>query len=47
MEELLTDILDGTLQPGRVFDVTVDFDGVQEGYRLMNNREALKVLVNP
>jgi len=47
MEELLPDILDGTLEPGRVFDVTVDFDGVPEGYRLMDNRKALKVLVKP
>ncbi|AIQ58694.1 alcohol dehydrogenase catalytic domain-containing protein [Paenibacillus borealis] len=47
MEELLPDILDGTLEPGRVFDVTVDLDGVPEGYRAMDNREALKVLIRP
>ncbi|MHA6528812.1 hypothetical protein [Paenibacillus sp. BAC0078] len=27
MEERLPDILDGTLEPGRVFDVTVDLEG--------------------
>ncbi|WP_235441357.1 hypothetical protein [Paenibacillus sp. IHB B 3415] len=47
MEELLPNILDGTLEPGRVFDVTVDLDGVPEGYRAMDNREALKVLIRP
>ncbi|KJD44065.1 zinc-binding dehydrogenase [Paenibacillus terrae] len=47
MEELLPDILDGAVKPGRVFDVTVDLDGVPEGYRAMNNREALKVLIRP
>jgi threonine dehydrogenase-like Zn-dependent dehydrogenase len=47
MEELLPDILDGTLNPGRVFDVTMGIDEVPEGYRAMNDREALKVLVKP
>lgn len=47
MEVLLPDILDGSLEPGRVFDVTVDLDGVPEGYRAMDNREALKVLIRP
>jgi len=45
IEELLPDILDGTLEPGRVFDRTVGLDGVPDGYRAMANREALKVLV--
>jgi threonine dehydrogenase-like Zn-dependent dehydrogenase len=47
IEELLPDILDGTLQPGRVFDRTVSLDGVPDGYRAMADREALKVLVRP
>lgn len=47
MNELLPDILDGTVEPGRVFDVTVDLDGVPEGYRAMDNRTALKVLIRP
>ncbi|SFQ03840.1 alcohol dehydrogenase catalytic domain-containing protein [Salibacterium halotolerans] len=47
MDELLPDILDGTLNPGRVFDVTVGLDDVPEGYRAMDNREALKVLIRP
>ena len=47
IEDLLPDILDGTIEPGRVFDRTVDLDGVPDGYRAMNDREALKVLVTP
>ncbi len=47
IDELMPDILDGTIEPGRVFDRTIDLDGVPEGYRAMNDREALKVLVNP
>ena len=47
IEELLPDILDGTVEPGKVFDRTVDLDGVPDGYRAMDAREALKVLVQP
>ncbi|MDK2770348.1 MAG: hypothetical protein KYX69_21830 [Sphingomonas sp.] len=31
----------------RVFDRTVDLDGVPDGYSAMNDREALKLLVRP
>jgi threonine dehydrogenase-like Zn-dependent dehydrogenase len=47
IEELLPDILDGTVDPGRVFDHTVGFDGVPDGYRAMADRTALKVLIQP
>jgi threonine dehydrogenase-like Zn-dependent dehydrogenase len=45
--ELLPDILEGRIEPGRVFDRTVGLDGVPDGYRAMNDREALKVMVKP
>jgi threonine dehydrogenase-like Zn-dependent dehydrogenase len=45
--ELLPDILEGRIQPGRVFDRVVDLNGVPEGYRAMNERKALKVMVKP
>lgn len=45
IDELLPDVLDGTIDPGRVFDRTVALDDIAEGYRAMNDREALKVLV--
>ena len=47
IEELLPDVLDGTLEPGRVFDRTVTLEEVPEGYRAMADREALKVLIRP
>src|SRR4051812_40351908 len=45
--ELLPDVLEGRIEPGRVFDRTVRLDGVPDGYRAMNEREALKVMVRP
>jgi threonine dehydrogenase-like Zn-dependent dehydrogenase len=45
--ELLPDVMEGRIEPGRVFDRTVDLDGVPDGYRAMNDREALKVLIRP
>jgi threonine dehydrogenase-like Zn-dependent dehydrogenase len=45
IEELLPDVLEGTIEPGRVFDRVSDLDGVPDGYRAMNEREALKVLI--
>jgi threonine dehydrogenase-like Zn-dependent dehydrogenase len=47
IDELLPDVLDGRIEPGRVFDRTVDLDGVPDGYRAMNNRESIKVMVTP
>ncbi len=47
MEHLMPRILDGDIHPGRVFDRTVNLEDVPEGYRLMNDRQALKVLVKP
>ena len=45
--ELLPDVMNGRIEPGRVFDRTVTLDGVPDGYRAMNEREALKVMVQP
>lgn len=47
IEELLPGILDGTVDPGRVFDHTVGIDAVPDGYRAMADRTALKVLIRP
>jgi threonine dehydrogenase-like Zn-dependent dehydrogenase len=47
IEELMPDILDGSLQPGRVFDRTIGLEEVPEGYRAMAGRQALKVLIRP
>jgi threonine dehydrogenase-like Zn-dependent dehydrogenase len=47
IEELLPDILEGRIQPGRVFDRVVGLDEVPDGYRAMNGRESIKVMVKP
>src|SRR5215216_3812262 len=47
IDELLPDILEGRIDPGRVFDRVVRLDRVPDGYRAMNDREAIKVLVRP
>jgi hypothetical protein len=45
IEELLPDVLEGRIEPGRVFDRAGPLDEVPEGYRAMNDREAVKVLI--
>src|SRR5437763_12508423 len=45
IEELLPDVLEGSIEPGRVLDRTVGLDGVPDGYRAMNDREAIKVMI--
>jgi threonine dehydrogenase-like Zn-dependent dehydrogenase len=45
--ELLERVLAGGIDPGRVFDLTVSLDDVAEGYRAMDERRAIKVLVRP
>jgi len=47
IEQLLPDIVEGRIEPGRVFDRTIGLDAVPDGYRAMNAREALKVMVRP
>lgn len=45
IEELMPDILNGTIEPGKVFDTTTDLDGVPAGYQKMADRTSLKVLI--
>ncbi|WP_329307694.1 alcohol dehydrogenase catalytic domain-containing protein [Streptomyces sp. NBC_01260] len=47
IEGLLPAVLDGTVDPGRVFDRTLPLEDTAEGYRAMDRREALKVLITP
>ena len=44
-DELMADVLGGTLDPSPVFTHEVSLEEVAEGYRLMDEREAIKVLV--
>jgi threonine dehydrogenase-like Zn-dependent dehydrogenase len=45
IEELLADVLEGRIDPGRVLDRVTDLDGVPDGYRAMNERESIKVMI--
>jgi threonine dehydrogenase-like Zn-dependent dehydrogenase len=47
IEELLPDVLEGRIEPGRVFDRVISLDEVPDGYRAMNERAAIKVMVKP
>ncbi|MFH8445913.1 zinc-binding dehydrogenase [Streptomyces sp. NPDC018026] len=44
--ELLPDVLDGVIDPSPVFDRAVDLAGIPDGYKAMEERTALKVLIN-
>ena len=45
--ELLADIMEGRIEPGRVFDRCIGLEDVPEGYSAMDRREALKVMIRP
>ena len=45
IEELQPDILEGRIEPGRVFDHAVDLDGVPDCYHAMDSRKSIKVIV--
>lgn len=47
IDELLPEVLDGRLQPGRVFDWSGGLDDVVAGYEAMDSRTALKALLRP
>jgi threonine dehydrogenase-like Zn-dependent dehydrogenase len=46
IEELLPDVLAGNIQPGRVFDRVTNMEGIPDGYRAMNSRESIKVMIS-
>lgn len=45
LPELLDDVLDGKIEPGRVLDYETDLDGIADAYAAMNKRRAIKSLV--
>ncbi|MGJ5752309.1 threonine dehydrogenase-like Zn-dependent dehydrogenase [Streptomyces puniciscabiei] len=47
IEQLLPDVLDGTMAPGRVFDQTFTLDQAPDAYRAMADRQVLKALIRP
>lgn len=47
IDELIPDVIEGRIQPGRVFDRSVGLGQVPDGYRAMDARESIKVMVKP
>lgn len=47
IETLMSDIRNGAVDPGRVFDREIALPDVPDGYRAMDSREALKILFRP
>lgn len=47
IEELLPDVLSGAIEPGRVFDLTLPLAEAAEAYAAMDERRAIKVLLQP
>jgi len=45
--ELLADVMAGTINPGRVFDVEMPLEEAPEAYKAMDERRAIKVLLTP
>jgi threonine dehydrogenase-like Zn-dependent dehydrogenase len=40
-------VLDGQINPGKVFDLVLPLEQVAEGYRAMDERRAIKSLLMP
>ena len=47
IEEFLPDVLDGRIEPGKVFNRAMTLAETPEAYRAMDQRSALKVLLQP
>jgi threonine dehydrogenase-like Zn-dependent dehydrogenase len=47
LPELIDLVLNETINPGKVFDLTLPLDQVAEGYRAMDERRAIKALLRP
>jgi threonine dehydrogenase-like Zn-dependent dehydrogenase len=47
LPELIEMVWDGRINPGKVFDLTLPLSRVAEGYRAMDERRAIKALLQP
>ena len=47
LPKLIDLVLNGTIDPGKVFDLTLPLDRVAEGYRAMDERRTIKTLLRP
>ena len=46
LPDLMDRVLDGKIKPGKVFDLQLPLAEVAEGYRAMDERRAIKVLLS-
>ncbi|MFF7969707.1 zinc-binding dehydrogenase [Streptomyces sp. NPDC007905] len=47
LPDLIDRVLTGRINPGKVFDLTLPLEQVAEGYKAMDERRAIKALLNP
>ena len=47
LPDLIARVFDGSIDPGKVFDLTLPLDQAAEGYRAMDERRAIKTLLQP
>jgi threonine dehydrogenase-like Zn-dependent dehydrogenase len=47
LPKLIELVLDGKINPGKVFDLTLPLAQVADGYRAMDERRAIKTLLRP
>ncbi len=47
IDELLPEVLDGSIQPGRVFDLQLPLDRAADAYAAMDERQSIKTLLRP
>jgi threonine dehydrogenase-like Zn-dependent dehydrogenase len=47
LPDLIDRVLNGRIDPGKVFDLTLPLEQVAEGYRAMDGRRAIKALLQP
>ncbi len=47
LPKLIDLVLNGKINPGKVFDLVLPLEQVAEGYRAMHERRAIKVLLRP
>ncbi|GGT24554.1 IMP dehydrogenase [Streptomyces kurssanovii] len=47
LPDLVDRVLEGRIAPGKVFDLTLPLEQVAEGYKAMDERRAIKVLLTP
>lgn len=45
LPDLMDRVLQGRIQPGRVFDLVLPLDQVAEGYKAMDERRAIKTML--